>query len=82
MTLHKINEIVFVFNQKTKKIYLEESFHNHIIQIYLSNNDLQKFSIDQHEHCLWRIYTNTSKNFVQQTQKEFEKLLLERFPQK
>ena len=79
MILYKPEEIYYIFNQKTKKIYIEESYQNNIIQIYLSQHDLRKFSIDHNEYCTWKSYRNISKNSVDVYQIEFEKLLLEKF---
>lgn len=78
MILHNLNQIEFLYNHNSKKIYIEESYTNRIHKTYLKKHLFKNYSIEDPDNCKWRVYHPLVKHKSSE-QIEFEKLLLERF---
>lgn len=76
MKLYKINQIYFIYNIVSKKIYIEESRKNNVLKIN-TYKILQNFSIDDLVNCRWKIYRDEC--FQLDGEIKFQKLLKERF---
>lgn len=78
MKLYKLEEMYFIYNIISKKIYIEEIRHNDLLKINLYESILYNFSIQDPDNCAWKKFYRYD-DFRQAEQEEFQKLILERF---
>ena len=78
MKLYKLEEMYFIYNIISKKIYIEDARNNDTFKIFLIQDVLHNFSIQDSDNCRWKKFYKYD-DFKIVGQEEFQKLLLERF---
>lgn len=69
----------FIYNDISKKIYLDAPLSNDFLKIYPTKNMLNKFDVEDFSNCGWKKPYKHDNKFFQAEQIEFQKALLERF---
>lgn len=84
MILHKPEDIFYIFNINTKKIYIEETSNNEILRITLTSVEeiLRSLSMKNTKDFILRTYSVDKFYSVSEWNRDFYKHFSERFSQK